>query len=123
MRKKNNRCTIFVLLEQKSYKKNENAYHNRWGDDMIKNHLSKLLGERRWTQADLARKTGIRRATINELYNELADRVSLEHLDRICEALDYDLSDLLEYIPNPQRKTGTDLIMEEHGNRKRLNGK
>ena len=90
---------------------------------MIKNHLSKLLGECRWTQADLARKTGIRRATINELYNELADRVSLEHLDRICEALDCDLSDLLEYIPNPQRKTGTDLIMEEHGNRKRLNDK
>ena len=55
---------------------------------MIKNHLSKLLGERRWTQADLARKTGIRRATINELYNELTDRVNLEHLDRICEVLE-----------------------------------
>ena len=76
---------------------------------MIKNHLSKLLGERRWTQADLARKTGIRRATINELYNELTDRVNLEHLDRIC--------DVLEYVPNPQRKTGADLIVEEHGNR------
>ena len=59
---------------------------------MIKNHLSRLLGERRWTQAQLARETGIRRATINELYNELADRVSLEHLDRICEALDCDIT-------------------------------
>lgn len=84
---------------------------------MIKNHLSKLLGERRWTQAQLARETGIRRATINELYNELSDRVSLEHLDRICEALDCDITQLLEYIPNTQRKTGTDLIVEEHGNR------
>ena len=85
---------------------------------MIKNHLSRLLGERRWTQAQLARETGIRRATINELYNELADRVSLEHLDRICEALDCDITQLLEYIPNTQRKTGQDLIVEEHGNRK-----
>jgi len=84
---------------------------------MIKNHLSRLLGERRWTQAQLARETGIRRATINELYNELADRVSLEHLDRICEALDCDITQLLEYIPNTQRKTGQDLIVEEHGNR------
>ena len=67
---------------------------------MIKNHLSKLLGERRWTQADLARKTGIRRATINELYNELTDRVNLEHLDRICEVLECSVSDVLEYVPN-----------------------
>ena len=89
------------------------------GDRMIKNHLSKLLGERRWTQADLARKTGIRRATINELYNELNDRVSLEHLDRICEVLDCEVSDILEYVPNPQRKTETDLILERHGNRKK----
>lgn len=78
---------------------------------MIKNHLSKLLGERRWTQADLARKTGIRRATINELYNELTDRVNLEHLDRICEVLECSVSDVLEYVPNPQRKTGADLII------------
>lgn len=84
---------------------------------MIKNHLSKLLGERRWTQADLARKTGIRRATINELYNELTDRVNLEHLDRICEVLECSVSDVLEYVPNPQRKTGADPIVEEHGNR------
>ena len=80
---------------------------------MIKNHLSKLLGARRWTQADLARRTGIRRATINELYNELTDRINLEHLDRICEVLECDVSDILEYIPNPQKKTGTDLIVEE----------
>ena len=63
---------------------------------MIKNHLSKLLGERRWTQADLARKTGIRRATINELYNELTDQVNLEHLERICEVLECSVSDVLE---------------------------
>ena len=35
--------------------------------------------------------TGIRPATTNERTNEIADRVSLEHLDLICEALDCDL--------------------------------
>jgi putative transcriptional regulator len=62
---------------------------------MIRILLSTRLGERRWTQAHLARKTGIRAATINELYNEFAERISLEHLDLICEALDCDLSDLI----------------------------
>ena len=62
---------------------------------MIRILLSTRLGERRWTQTDLARKTGIRKATINELYHEFAERVNLEHLDKICEALNCDLSDLI----------------------------
>lgn len=62
--------------------------------------LSRKLGELRWTQADLARKTGIRPGTINEMYHEIAERVSLEHLDLICEALGCDLSELLVRTPN-----------------------
>lgn len=65
---------------------------------MIRVLLSIRLGERRWTQSTLAKKTGIRAATINELYNEVADRVSLKQLDKICEALECDLPDLLERI-------------------------
>lgn len=67
---------------------------------MIKILLSKKLGELRLTQADLARATGIRPNTINELYHELADRVNLEHLDLICEALNCELDELIIRIPN-----------------------
>lgn len=67
---------------------------------MIRILLSTRLGERRWTQADLARATGIRPSTINDLYHELAERVNLEHLDLICEALDCDLSDLIQREDN-----------------------
>ena len=66
----------------------------------IKILLSTRLGERRWTQADLARKTGIRPTTINEMYHEICERVNLEHLDLICEALECNLTDILEYVPN-----------------------
>ena len=69
---------------------------------MIRILLSTRLGERRWTQADLSRKTGIRASTINDLYHELAERVNLEHLDLICEALECDLSDLIVRTPNPE---------------------
>ena len=55
---------------------------------MIKIHLSKLLGERRITQAELANKTNIRPATINEMYHELIERINLEHLNSICKVLD-----------------------------------
>ncbi|MDR0490374.1 MAG: helix-turn-helix transcriptional regulator [Oscillospiraceae bacterium] len=62
---------------------------------MIRIMLSTRLGERRWTQADLARKTGIRPSTINELYHEIAERVNFEHLDLICDALECGLTDIL----------------------------
>lgn len=85
---------------------------------MIKNHLSRLLGERRWSQARLARETGIRASTICAYYNEFSDRISLEHLDRICEALECSVGDLLEYVPAKIEKTGVHLIVEDHGNRR-----
>lgn len=71
---------------------------------MIRILLSTRLGERRWTQADLARATGIRPATINDLYHEIADRVNLEHLDLICEALDIELQDLIVRESNLEPK-------------------
>ncbi len=85
---------------------------------MIRIYLSKLLGEKRWTQAYLSQMTGIRPNTISDIYNELAERISLEQLDRICEVLDCELSDLMEYLPNECKKTGKDLIKEKHGNQK-----
>lgn len=62
---------------------------------MIRILLSTRLGERRWTQAKLAQKTGVRKATINEIYNELTDKVRLSDLDKICWVLECDLTDLL----------------------------
>ena len=86
---------------------------------MIKVHLSRILGEKRITQAELSRQTGIKPSTISDIYNEMSERLNVEHLDRICEYLDCNINDLIEYIPNVQKKTGKFLIREEHGNSKK----
>ena len=69
---------------------------------MIKIYLSTLLGMERMSQIELARKTGIRPATINAIYNETIDRINLEHLSKICEVLDCKVEDLLQYIPDEE---------------------
>jgi putative transcriptional regulator len=61
--------------------------------------LSARLGERKLSQAELARMTQIRASTINDYYWELSERVNLHHLDLICEALGCDISDLLVREP------------------------
>lgn len=86
---------------------------------MIKIYLSRILGEKRITQAELARQTGIKPSTISDIYNEMTERLNIEYLDRICEYLDCSITDLIEYIPNKQKKTGKFLIKEQHENRKK----
>lgn len=48
----------------------------------IKICLSEILGKKKMTQAELARKTGIRPNTINEIYWEMVERISLEHIEK-----------------------------------------
>lgn len=74
---------------------------------MIRITLSTKLGELRWTQADLARATGIRANTISDYYNELTDRIKLEYLDLICEALDCDLEEIIIRVPNDKTRVRT----------------
>ena len=79
--------------------------------------LSTRLGERRWSQADLARATGIRPSTINDLYHEIAERINLEHLDLICEALGCELSELMIREDNKATRVKTRPGAEIHSKR------
>ena len=74
---------------------------------MIRILLSTRLGERRMTQTELARATGIRAQTINELYHDFAERISLDDLDLICEALDCDISDIIVREQNKELRVKT----------------
>ena len=69
---------------------------------MIRVLLSTRLGEIRMSQSELARKTGIRLPTIHELYHEFSTRISFENLDKICEVLDCEVSDILVRVPNSE---------------------
>lgn len=70
---------------------------------MIRIRLSALRGEKRWTQKKLARVTGIREATISELDRQITARVSLEHINLICEAFNCQPGDIFVYVPDDPR--------------------
>ena len=83
---------------------------------MIKIILSRTLGERRITQAELSKATRIRATTIGEWYNDMKDKLDLETLDKICEALGCPVSDVVIYVPNNPPKV-------RKANPKKLKGK
>jgi putative transcriptional regulator len=65
---------------------------------MIRCHLGRLLGERKLKISDVARDTGINRGTLTRLYQETAERVEMDALDKLCVYLDIRLEDLLEHV-------------------------
>lgn len=67
---------------------------------MIRCHLGRLLGERKLKISDVARDTGINRGTLTRLYQENAERIEVDAIDRLCAYLGVSISELLEYQPH-----------------------
>ncbi len=68
----------------------------------IKIKLSEYLGRYRITQKELACRANIRPATVSAIYNEKCKRMDLDILNRMCAALNCQIGDLLEYIPDKE---------------------
>ena len=64
---------------------------------MITLTLEKLLAEKKITRYELAKRTGIKFQIIDNYYKNRVVRYDSYILDKICAALDCDVSDLIEY--------------------------
>lgn len=71
---------------------------------MIRIYLSRLLGEKKTSRAELSRMTGINKHQLSDLYNERTTAVKFTTLEKICKALDCKLNDLIDYIPSPPKE-------------------
>lgn len=68
---------------------------------MIRCHLARMMGEHKLRIADVARETGLSRATLTLLYKETAQKVDLEAIEQICTLFNCSVGDLLELAPTP----------------------
>jgi len=69
---------------------------------MVRIHLARLLGEKKWKQKKIAEMTGIRPTTIGEYYHEMIERVTLKHVEAICRALNCRPNDLFEIVDDEE---------------------
>ena len=67
---------------------------------MIKNNLSRLLGERRMKMTELCALTGLSKNTVFRMYHDMATNFSIDTIDKICLALNCNVQDIFEFIPN-----------------------
>lgn len=64
----------------------------------IKIKISTLLGERKMTQIELSKRTGIRPNTISSLYSEKVKRIEITQIEALCKALHCKVEDIFEYV-------------------------
>lgn len=77
---------------------------------MIRFNLKNLLNDRKMSQAELAKITGIRPSTICDLYHSNAKFIKLEHIEKICTALDCTVQELFVCPPDRRANEGTKFI-------------
>ena len=65
---------------------------------MIKLSVDKKLNELGITRYELAKRTGIRFQIIDNYYKNKVVRYDSYVLDKICTALNCDISDIIEYV-------------------------
>ena len=68
---------------------------------MIKFNVKVMLAKREMTQKDLAERTGIRPPTISAICTNTVKHLPVDALDKICEVLQCQPADLMEYIEEP----------------------
>lgn len=71
---------------------------------MIRIKLSELLGKNKMNQKTLSILTHIRPATISKMFHEETKHIDIKQLNSICKALDCEISELFEYIPDEEKK-------------------
>ena len=71
-------------------------------EDEIIINIDIMLAKRKMSVTELAERVGITIANISILKNGKAKAIKLSTLARLCEALDCQPGDILEYRPSPK---------------------
>ncbi len=69
---------------------------------MIKFKVKVRLAECNMTQKELAERTGIRPPTISAICVGTVKHLPIDALDKICDVLDCQPADLMEYVKEPK---------------------
>lgn len=66
----------------------------------MKNNLSKILDKDKLSVSKLSQETGISRTTLRPIYYQESFNVELDTLKKICDYLNCNLSELIDYVPS-----------------------
>ena len=66
----------------------------------VTSKLSSILGDKRIKMSEVARATGIGKTTLMRFYHDKSEGIRFDVLAKLCDFLDCQPGDLLEYVPD-----------------------
>ncbi|MFD1416611.1 helix-turn-helix domain-containing protein [Oceanobacillus jeddahense] len=70
-------------------------------------HIDVMLAKRKMSVTELTEKVGITMANLSILKNGKAKAIRFSTLEKICEALECQPGDILEYVPDEEDREKT----------------
>jgi len=77
-------------------------------------NLKSLLDMKKMTQTELARKAGIREATMSAILNNTIKEVSVINMEKICDTLDCAPGDFIDNIPAADFEKRRNILSKEY---------
>lgn len=71
---------------------------------MIRINLNVMLAKRRMTLTQLSKEVGLTYVNLSVLKNERVKAIRLDTLNKICKVMDCQPGDILEYVPDENRR-------------------
>ena len=84
---------------------------------MIKFKVKVMLAINEMTQKELAERTGIRPPTVSAICTGAVKHLPVEALNKICEVLNCQPADLMEYIPDENKTAKGDMFIGQEKRR------
>lgn len=82
--------------------------YNKYGGDIMptKIKIDELLKLKGKTKYWLSKETGITYPNLDKLIKNETSSIKFDFLEKICKALECDLTDIIEFVDNPNKKDG-----------------
>ena len=75
---------------------------------MIAYKLHLEMAKNRLKMKDVAERADLSVQAVSRIYHGQADRIDRSTLDKLCKALNCQVQDLLEYVPDPDTESGSE---------------
>ena len=69
---------------------------------MIEYKLHLVMARDRLKMKDVAERAGLSVQAVSRIYHAQTERIDRSTLDKLCKALNCQVGDLLEYVPDPE---------------------
>ena len=86
---------------------------------MIRNVFKQTVDDKGLSVSEVCRITGLHRSNVGRLYRGETNRIDFETIDKLCNGLNIQITDIMQVIPNDEMTIDDIIQLEKKGKLKK----